>query len=322
MYKKLVTIYIGVSLLSYFLIGCAVKPEENVYLNPIMAGQEQVAGDNSAIITESGISVKVTALSTSDLLNVSSDTRINPYVDLTATNVAKPLYTVFNITVKDNSQSMVMIDPTLAVLIDADGNQHESITYETFKLRFPAIETQHYSSPYYPYRRDGNRWYYDYERYDDNGSNDKLIIKPISDDDSDNERGRVTQRDEKRNKGNKGHEGNREYYYYGNKYDHWDDLGDYYWNWDVERNLPRAYYRAQTPAYYKNAVAKKTLFPQINLYPGGAKTGFIAFPSVSTEEGKLKFIIPVTIYGRRRNETLHFQFDFQKTPASQSEKTK
>jgi hypothetical protein len=329
MYRKFVFMCIGLSLLSYLLIGCAIKPVEDIYLNPIMAGQEQATGAKSVTMTDSDVSITATGLDTADLLKVSSDSRINPYVDVTGT-VAKPLYTIFNITVKNNRSAKIMIDPALAVLIDSDGNQHEAIPFDTFKLRFPAIDTNDYSAPYNPnYPRD-----YNFQNYKSDKPSDGLNFMLISDSDekdknsgqasrgndnrgqagdSNENGGQVRQGNDNRDSGRNEGDSGRTYYYYGNKYDNWNDLGDYYWDWDRNRNVPRAYYRDQSSSYYKKATAQKTLLSPTNLYPEGAKSGFLAFPLLTPEAGTLKLIIPVTLYNGQ-SKTIHFQFQFQKTP--------
>jgi len=348
MYRKFVFMCVVLSLLSYLLTGCAIKPEEDVYLNPIVVGQEQPAGAKSVTMSDEDVSITASALSAADLLTVSSDPNINPYIDVNG-NVAKPLYTVFNITVKNNRSAKIVINPALAVLIDENGTQYEAIPFDTFKLRFPAVDTEYYYSPGYPYYWWNGYPFYNLQEYKSDNPADVLNVKLISDDDKKgNERGgnrgQVGEGNENRGQVREGNmnrdsgrgenensvrgrdEGDRRdrgrtYYYYGNRYDNCDDWGDCYWDWDWDRNMPRSYYRYQSSSYYKKAIAQKTLLAQTSLYPEGAKSGFLAFPLLSPEAGKLKIIIPVTIYNGQ-SKTIHFQFQFQKTPAVMLEKGK
>jgi len=184
MSKRLGLICIGIVALSYFLAGCGVRPQVDFYVNPIALGEEQRIDEKTGSVTveEAGVSITVSALNTVDLLRVTSDVYINPYVYVSDWGVARPRYTVFDVTVKNNSESEFTIKLSNAVLMDDQGEQYNAIPYEEFRERYgeyPGLEREiiYYRSPYVYYRRPyyGLRWrrypwYYHYDRYWDHRS--------------------------------------------------------------------------------------------------------------------------------------------------------
>ena len=176
MFRRLVLICIGIAALSYLSVGCGVRPQVDFYVNPVAVGEEQEIDEeaSSVIAEEAGISVTVSAMDAADLLEVASDARINPYVYVTDWGIARPLYTVFGVVIKNNRESKVLADLSGAVLMDEQGEQYDAVPYEVFRERYeayPRFEREvvyypysHYRPPYY--RRGGWRpWYYHYDRY-------------------------------------------------------------------------------------------------------------------------------------------------------------
>ena len=174
---------IGIFILSYLLTGCGVRPQVDFYVNPVAVGEEQQvnAGTGMATMEEAGVTVTVSAVDTVDLLNVTSDEIINPYIYVSDWGTARPRYTVFDVTIKNNRESEVQINPSKAVLMDETGKQYDAIPYETFKERYSSSsrsgrEVIYYDPPpvYYRSTYRGRRWrrrpwYYHYDRYRDRG---------------------------------------------------------------------------------------------------------------------------------------------------------
>jgi hypothetical protein len=179
MSKRLCLICIGIVALSYLLIGCGVRPQVDFYVNPIATGEEQRLDEEagSVAVEEAGVSITVSALDTVDLLEVTSDAHVNPYVYVSDWGVARPRYTVFDVTVKNKSESEFMIKPSSAVLMDEQGEQYNAIPYEEFRERYgayPRLEREiiyhrppyaYYRRPYYRRRWRPHPWYYHYDRY-------------------------------------------------------------------------------------------------------------------------------------------------------------
>lgn len=179
MFKRLALICIGMFALPYLLAGCGVRPQVDFYVNPITTGEEQKIDEEAGSVTveEAGVNITVSAVDTVDLLKVTSDVHINPYIHVGDWGIARPLYTVFDVTIKNNRESKALIDPASAVLMDQQGEQYDVIPYEVFRERYgayPGFEREiiyypppyvYYRSPYYGYRWWRRSWYYHYDRY-------------------------------------------------------------------------------------------------------------------------------------------------------------
>jgi hypothetical protein len=149
------------------------------YVNPVAAGEEQKVDAEAGVVTmeEAGVSITVSAVDIVDLLNVTSDADINPYIYVSDWGTARPRYTVFDISIKNNRESEVQISPGSAVLMDETGEQYEAIPYATLKERYssyPGFEREivyyapapgYYPSSYYRRRWRRRPWYYHYDLY-------------------------------------------------------------------------------------------------------------------------------------------------------------
>jgi hypothetical protein len=156
-----------------------MRPQVDFYVAPVATGPEQKIDKEigSVIAEHEDVSIAISALNTVDLLEVTSDPHINPYVYLGDWGVVRPRYTVFDVTVKNNSESEFTAEFSSAVLMDEEGEQYEAIPYEEFKERYRAYsqlerEIIYYPSPYVYHRRPHYRsrwrpypWYYHYDRY-------------------------------------------------------------------------------------------------------------------------------------------------------------
>ena len=182
MMKRLAFTCLSIFTLSYLFIGCGVRPQVDFYVTPVPTEMEQMRIDAEArSVTMEGeegdYSIVVSSLDAADLLEVTSDAYINPYIYVDDWGTARPRYTVFDVTTKNKSEEPLGIDLTTAVLMDDEGQQYEAITYEEFKerySRYPGVEREiiYYDRPprtyrhrNYYWRRFYRPWYYHYDLY-------------------------------------------------------------------------------------------------------------------------------------------------------------
>lgn len=177
MMKRLAFTCLSIFILSYSFIGCGVRPQVDFYVTPVPTEMEQMKIDEEArsVMVEGrdgAYSIKVSSLDAADLLEVTSDAYINPYIYVDDWGSARPRYTVFDVTIRNKSEEPLGIDLTNAVLMDDEGQQYEAITYEEFKeqySRYPGVEREiiYYDRPpqSYYWRRFYRPWYYHYDLY-------------------------------------------------------------------------------------------------------------------------------------------------------------
>jgi len=166
MLKRFFLLIAGVLILA----GCGAKARVDIYMEPVKGGDEYALDLKTGAITleKEDVSITVKALNAVDLLEVTSDPDINPYIDVSFWGNVEPLFTVFDVNIKNRRGSRVLVDST-TLLIDKDGEQYASLPYDFFKDVFSArnqVEVvQHYPyyhrRYYYPY---GYPYYY-YPRY-------------------------------------------------------------------------------------------------------------------------------------------------------------
>lgn len=144
---------------------------------PVAAGEGQEVNEEAGLVAveKSDVKVTVSAVDTRELLSITSDAHINPYIYVGDWGIARPRYTVFDVTVKNGTESEVRLNPAAAVLMDETGEQYDVIPYEEFRERYgsyPTYEREivHYPRPRYYrpsyYRRYRPRsWYYHYDHY-------------------------------------------------------------------------------------------------------------------------------------------------------------
>lgn len=142
--------------------GCGAKARVDIYMEPIKGGDEYALDRQTGVITleKEDVRITVKALNAADLLAVTKDPDINPYIDVSFWGNVKPLFTIFDVNVKNKRGSRVIVD-SVALLIDKDGEQYASLPYDFFKSIFSAqdsVEVVH-SYPYY------RQWYYPSYRY-------------------------------------------------------------------------------------------------------------------------------------------------------------
>lgn len=165
--------------ITILLAGCGVRPQVDFYMNPVATGEEQRIDEETGSVTveENNVRITISAVDTVDLLEMTSDVHANPYIYVGDWGVARPLYTVFDVAIKNKRESKVLIDPSGAVLMDEQGEQYDAISHEALRERYeiyprPEREIIHYPPPpmyYRPpyYRRRWERppWYYHHDRY-------------------------------------------------------------------------------------------------------------------------------------------------------------
>lgn len=163
------------------LMACAAKPRIEIYMEPVV-GREgaQVDTRTGALTVEQrGVQVTVEPLDEVELFELAKDQRINPYISVSRWGNVEPLYTVFEITVRNRDNKRVMVGDT-AILIDENGEQYGSLPYDYFKELYNDRQPQtvvhhdmsyrhHYPYPhsYYhsPYRYHYRRPYYSRHHY-------------------------------------------------------------------------------------------------------------------------------------------------------------
>ncbi|MFQ6044237.1 MAG: hypothetical protein ACE5PV_25565, partial [Candidatus Poribacteria bacterium] len=100
------------------LAGCGAKARVDIYMEPVKSGDEYVVDPKTDAITleKENVIITVKALNAVDLLEVTKDPNINPYIDVSFWGNVKPLFTVFDVNVKNKRGSRVVVDST-ALLI-------------------------------------------------------------------------------------------------------------------------------------------------------------------------------------------------------------
>jgi hypothetical protein len=137
MFKRTI-ICLVLALMAYWFNGCGIKPQVDYYVNPLAISDEQKVDEKAGIVTyeDDNVLVKVSAVDSFDLVKVTSEPYINPYIYISDWGKAKPRYTVFNVTVKNKSDLDLTIQPDGAVLMDDQGEQYEVITSEEMRERY------------------------------------------------------------------------------------------------------------------------------------------------------------------------------------------
>ena len=145
------------------IVSCGVKARVDIYMEPVATGNEHLDTKTGAMtIEKEGVSITVEPLDASDLLLLTDDKDINPYIDVNFWRYASPLYTVFDINIHNKRDSKVVVDSP-AILIDENGEQYASLPYDYFKDIYGAAyrkytEMVYPAYSYYPY------WHY-YQPY-------------------------------------------------------------------------------------------------------------------------------------------------------------
>lgn len=158
MTRGLTISFLAALISALILAGCAAKPQITSIIDPISTGKElRIDRETGAVTVEKeDIIITIRPLDTRELLALTDDTDINPYIEKSFWGKVKPLYTVFDITVHNRSRNKVVVDP-IAQLITEDGDQYASLPYEYFKDILGTVYGQKVIV-YVPVRY---RWWYD-----------------------------------------------------------------------------------------------------------------------------------------------------------------
>jgi hypothetical protein len=150
------------------IASCGVKPLVDIYMEPVGSDDKySVTKAGAMTIEKNEVSITVETLDASDLIMLTDDEDINPYIDVSFLRYAEPLYTVFDISVHNKRDSKVVVDSP-AILIDENGDQYASLPYDYFEdiyggayRRYTEIVYPSYWYRYhYPYRYYPYRYYY------------------------------------------------------------------------------------------------------------------------------------------------------------------
>lgn len=172
MYTK---IFLRIAIVLFFglmMVGCGMKTLVDIYMEPVASGNEHLDAKTGALTLEKeGVSITVKPLNTSDLLMLTNDKDINPYIDVTFWGHANPLYTVFDINIHNNSESKVVINSPAILIDENNGEQYESLSYDYFKDIYGVAYRRRPERVYpyywrvYPYGWDEYSYPYDWDRY-------------------------------------------------------------------------------------------------------------------------------------------------------------
>jgi hypothetical protein len=141
------------------IVSCGVKARVDIYMEPVVGGDEYSVDTKTGAMTleKEGVSITVEPLDASDLLMLTDDEDINPYINVSWRH-ANPLYTVFDVNIHNKRESKVVVDSP-AILIDENGEQYASLPYDYFKDIYGAAYRE-YTEVMYP-----SYWYHPYWHY-------------------------------------------------------------------------------------------------------------------------------------------------------------
>jgi hypothetical protein len=142
------------------IAGCGAKARVDIYMEPVGGDEYTVDARTGAITLEKNdVNIKVKPLDAVDLLDLTEDEDINPYIDVNFWGYVIPLYTVFDVTIQNKRDSKVVVDP-ISFLIDENGDQYASLPYDYFKDVYGARYREYAEVVYHPHR-----WPYFYRGY-------------------------------------------------------------------------------------------------------------------------------------------------------------
>jgi hypothetical protein len=164
-------------LLGLMISGCGVKARIDFYMEPVISGDEYLDTETGAMtIDKDGVSITIKPLDASDLLLLTDDEDINPYIDVDFWRGARPLYTIFDINIHNTRDSRVVVDSP-AILIDENGEQYASLPYDYFKEIYGAASRRYTETVYPAY---GYPYYYPYSYYPYRYYNRPYYIRRVS----------------------------------------------------------------------------------------------------------------------------------------------
>ena len=125
---------IPVFLIVSLLAACAAKPRVDIYIEPVVGREGTEVDERTGAITteQHGVEITVEPLDEVELFELTKRPEINPYIEVSRWGNVEPLYTVFEITVRNSDNKRVEVNET-AILIDEHGEQYGSLPYDFFK---------------------------------------------------------------------------------------------------------------------------------------------------------------------------------------------
>ena len=121
-------------LLISFLAACAARPRVDIYIEPVVGKEGTLVDERTGALTteQHGVEITVGPLDEVELFELTKRPEINPYIGMSRWGNVEPLYTVFEITVRNSDNKRVEVGET-AILIDEHGEQYGSLPYDFFK---------------------------------------------------------------------------------------------------------------------------------------------------------------------------------------------
>ncbi|MBM3212033.1 hypothetical protein FJZ33_07430 [Candidatus Poribacteria bacterium] len=178
---KRTMICLVVFLMSYLINGCGIKPQVDFYLDPLKISDDQKIEEEagSVIYEDEDVYVRISPVDAFQLVKVTSEPNLNPYLYVSDWGKARQRYTVFDVTIKNKRGSDLIIQPANAVLMDDQGEQYDVLTTEEMRERYSMpqrIEREiiyspppRFYGPSWAYRRSYRYapypWYYHYDVY-------------------------------------------------------------------------------------------------------------------------------------------------------------
>jgi hypothetical protein len=267
--------------------GCGAKPYAEIYMEPFTDRVEaQVNAETGSIAVEQeGVRITLQPLDEVGLYNLTKDADINPYIDVSTWGKVNPLYTVFEIRIENIDNQRVEIDPA-AALIDENGRQYNSLSYDDFKDLYADA-----GSPAATFQNVGYRHYrgYSYHGYSHGY----------------------------------GHHGYRYGYSYG-RHGYGYGYGRYGYGYPYSYGYGGygGYHSYSHSTNMKRAllVARKTVFNGVKLFSGAKQAGLLVFDRIPPGVTNLRVIVPqvLVIDKNGKSSKVDFApFDFRQVKRSE-----
>ena len=313
------------------LAGCSAKPYAEIYMEPVAddADTEVNAKTGSITVEQQKVRITLKPLDEVELYNLTKDSDVNPYIDVSTWGNVKPLYTVFEIHIENLNNQRVEFDQAV-VLVDEDGVQYNSLSYEDFKDLYThasllAAPTHNVNSQNIPYPRDEGDIQYASLSYGDSGG---LYT------DAGLQKGTV--QNVGYHYGGYGHHGYGGYGYHGYRYGYRSYGHGYPYSYGYRGYGYRGYgygypysygYRSYGSYGYSHAYdikrallfARKTVFDGAKLVTGAKHTGLLVFDRIQPDVKHLKVIIPDVRIIEKAGQVskADFTFNFQQVIVTQ-----
>ncbi len=269
------------------LTGCGVKPYASVYLEPVADGTaaEVDAKTDSIAIQQQGVRITLKPLDEVDLYNLTKDSDINPYINVSTWGNVEPQYTVFEIRIENIDNQRVEIDPA-SVLVDESGKQYNAVSYADFKELY--TDASSYTRPAHTGGIQNTSLSYGHlESLYDNASLQTAAVQNVG----------------YRHYGHHYRYGHRSY-----RYGH-----SYRYGYGYPYGYGYGYRGYNTDSYSYNQkkallFARKTVFDGVKLVSGAKHTGLLVFDRIPSDVKDLKVIVPQVLIIDKNGEASTVDF--------------